>query len=144
MLAIAWAALRAPRALAAGEEVDKVVATVDGDPITLQDVRTIVRAASPLEEDRSGTESAIGLQRLHLNQVKEDGGGKAGGVQQTIPAKPAASAASGDTSLRHAEAVWDFELAISGDRNSFGLQELRPHRERRIIRLVRQRATQRH
>lgn len=39
MLAIAWTVSYAPRAMAAGEEVDKVVATVDGEPITLQDVR---------------------------------------------------------------------------------------------------------
>ncbi len=45
MLAIAWAALCAPRALAAGEELDKVVATVDGDPITLQDVRNFAADA---------------------------------------------------------------------------------------------------
>lgn len=45
VLAVAWVALCSPPALAAGEELDKIVAQVDGEPITLQDVRTFAAEA---------------------------------------------------------------------------------------------------
>lgn len=45
VLSIAWTAFCIAPALAAGEELDKVVATVDGEPITLQDVKNFAAEA---------------------------------------------------------------------------------------------------